>query len=176
MRKLATSELKRPGISEFKNAEHFPLVVVLDNVRSAYNVGAVFRTCDAFAVEKILLCGISAAPPNREVLKTAIGSTESVEWKYHADSYKAVQVLKEEGCKIILVEQTDESIPLQNFFLTQGGKYALVFGNEVNGISDNVLSLADHAIEIPQFGTKHSFNISVAAGIVLWHLHSMHQR
>lgn len=168
MRKLATTELSRKNITEFKNTTRLPVIVVLDNVRSAHNVGSVFRTCDAFAVEKIYLCGISAAPPNREVMKTAIGSTESVEWKYFNSVAEAIHSLKESGYQIILIEQTDESISLENFIPSKEKKYALVFGNEVSGVSDEILSLADVAVEIPQFGTKHSFNISVSAGIVLW--------
>ncbi|MCY7410100.1 MAG: RNA methyltransferase [Chitinophagales bacterium] len=170
MRKLATTELSRKNIDEFKNTTRLPVIVVLDNVRSAHNVGSVFRTCDAFAVEKIYLCGISASPPNREVMKTAIGSTESVEWIYFTSVEEAIQFLKKSDYQIILIEQTDESISLEKFIPLKEKKYALVFGNEVSGVSDEILSLAHVAVEIPQFGTKHSFNISVSAGIVLWEL------
>jgi len=168
MRKLATSELNRPSREEFKIAARLPVVIVLDNVRSAYNVGSVFRSCDAFAVEKILLCGITASPPNREVMKTALGSTESIPWEYFSSATEAVKHLRQDGFTIILIEQTDESVSLGKFLPKENKKYALIFGNEVDGISDELLSLADGAIEIPQFGTKHSFNISVSAGIVLW--------
>jgi len=168
MRKLRTSELNRQSAEEMKNSERLPIVVVLDNVRSAYNVGSVFRTCDAFAIEKIYLCGITASPPNREVMKTALGSTESIPWKYFKSADEAVNELKSSGYLISLVEQTDESISLEEFLVKKNQKYALIFGNEVEGISQPLLSLADTAIEIPQFGIKHSFNISVSAGIVLW--------
>lgn len=155
-----------------KTAVRLPAVVVLDNVRSAYNVGSVFRTCDAFAAEKIFLCGITAAPPNRELMKTALGSTESVPWEYRKSVDDAVLELKTSGYRIVLIEQTDESIPLEKFLPVANHKHALVFGNEVDGVSDLLLPLADIAIEIPQFGAKHSFNISVSAGIVLWDLYS----
>ncbi|MEO5673606.1 MAG: TrmH family RNA methyltransferase [Chitinophagales bacterium] len=168
MRKLSTSELNRPGLKEFKNATRLPVAVVLDNVRSAYNAGAVFRTCDAFAVEKIVLCGITAAPPNRELMKTALGSTESVLWNYYSSANDAIARLKLEGYEIIIIEQTDQSISLEEFIPQINQKYALVLGNEVEGISTDLLEHSGLAIEIPQFGTKHSFNISVAAGIVLW--------
>jgi 23S rRNA (guanosine2251-2'-O)-methyltransferase len=168
MRKLTTTELNRPNKSEFQTAARLPVAVVLDNVRSAYNVGSVFRTCDAFAVEKILLCGITATPPNREVMKTALGSTASINWNYFPSSMEAVRQLKAESFEIILIEQTDESISLEKFLFQKDKRYAFVFGNEVEGVSDEVLALADTAIEIPQFGTKHSFNISVSGGIVLW--------
>ena len=168
MRKLTTTELKRPSVDEFQTATRLSVTVVLDNVRSAYNVGSVFRTCDAFAVEKIFLCGITASPPNREVMKTALGSTESMRWNYFSSSIEAVRLLKTEGYEIVLIEQTNESISLEKFFLGENKKYAFVFGNEVEGVSNDLLSLADMAIEIPQFGTKHSFNISVSTGIVLW--------
>jgi tRNA G18 (ribose-2'-O)-methylase SpoU len=171
MRKLRTSELNRLSADEMKNVIRLPVIVVLDNVRSAYNVGSVFRTCDAFAIEKIYLCGISASPPNRELMKTALGSTESIPWQYFQSSEEAVKELKSSGYKIILIEQTDESISLEKFLPDKNEYYALVFGNEVDGVSDALLSLADTALEIPQFGTKHSFNISVSAGIVLWDFH-----
>ena len=155
-------------MEEFKSSSRLHVVVVLDNVRSAYNVGSVFRTCDAFAVEKIFLCGITASPPNREVMKTALGSTESIPWKYFTTSEEAVMHLKNDDYKILIVEQTDQSIGLEKFLPERNKKYALVFGNEVEGVSDELLALASIAIEIPQFGTKHSFNISVSVGIVLW--------
>ena len=148
-----------------------PVAVVLDNVRSAYNVGSVFRSCDAFAVEKIFLCGITATPPNRDVMKTALGSTESIPWKYFLSGAEAIGQLKSEGYNIVLIEQTDESIALEKFLPEKNKRYALVFGNEVEGISEPLLSLAGTAIEIPQFGTKHSLNLSVSTGIVLWDLY-----
>ena len=168
MRKLTTSELNRPSTDDFKKVSKLPVTVVLDNVRSAYNVGSVFRTCDAFAIEKIFLSGITATPPNRDLMKTALGSTESIPWKYFSSSDEAIMQLKDGGYEIILIEQTDQSISLEKFLPQKNKKYALIFGNEVEGISEQLLSLADAAIEIPQFGTKHSFNISVSAGIVLW--------
>ncbi len=168
MRKLTTSELNRPGLQEFSHSIRLPVTVVLDNVRSAYNVGSVFRTCDAFAIEKIILCGITAAPPNREVLKTALGSTASIPWIHVSAVEVAVLELKKKNFQIIVTEQTDESVSLEQFFPPADHQLALVFGNEINGVSETVMKLAHTAIEIPQFGTKHSFNISVAAGIVLW--------
>ncbi|MBS1656715.1 MAG: TrmH family RNA methyltransferase [Bacteroidetes bacterium] len=171
MRKLRTTELQRKSAEEMKTAVRLPAVVVLDNVRSAYNVGSVYRTCDAFAAEKIFLCGITAAPPNRELMKTALGSTESVPWEYRKSVYDAVLELKVSGYTIGLVEQTDKSISLEKFRPDANQKYALVFGNEVEGVSESLLPIADLAIEIPQFGAKHSFNISVSAGIVLWELY-----
>jgi tRNA G18 (ribose-2'-O)-methylase SpoU len=170
MRKLQTTELNRVSIEAFRGAEKLPIVVILDNVRSGHNVGSVFRSCDAFAISSLCLCGITASPPNREVLKTALGSTQSVEWIYYNHSRKAVEELKQKGFQIILAEHTTKSILLQNFIPSKELKYAVVFGNEVEGISSEVLELADTVIEIPQFGTKHSLNISVAAGIILWHL------
>jgi tRNA G18 (ribose-2'-O)-methylase SpoU len=154
-----------------KTAVRLPAVVVLDHVRSAYNVGSVFRTCDAFAAEKIILCGITATPPNRELMKTALGSTETVPWEYRKSVDDAVLELKASGYRMVLIEQTDESISLEKFLPDASQKLALVFGNEVEGVSNSLLPLADLAIEIPQFGAKHSFNISVSAGIVLWDLH-----
>lgn len=162
--------MQRKSAEEMKTAVRLPAVVVLDNVRSAYNVGSVYRTCDAFAAEKIFLCGITAAPPNRELMKTALGSTESVPWEYRKSVYDAVLELKVSGYTIGLVEQTDKSISLEKFRPDANQKYALVFGNEVEGVSESLLPIADLAIEIPQFGAKHSFNISVSAGIVLWDL------
>jgi len=168
MRKLRTSELNRLSAEELKQSKRSPVIVVLDNVRSAYNVGSVFRTCDAFAIEGIYLCGITAQPPNRELMKTSLGSTDSIPWKYFKSNEEAVRDLKSSGHQIVLIEQTDESISLEQFFPEKEKKYALIFGNEVEGIADVILPLAEIALEIPQFGTKHSFNISVSAGIVLW--------
>lgn len=160
--------LNRPSTEDFKVQEKLPLVLVLDNVRSALNVGSVFRTADAFALEKIILCGITAQPPHREILKTALGSTDSVAWEYAGYTAEAVLQLKEDGYLIYAVEQTTKKIWLQDFSPVSTSKYALVLGNEVEGVDDATLSLCDGAIEIPQFGTKHSLNVAVAAGIVVW--------
>lgn len=145
-----------------------PVVIVLDNVRSGHNTGSVFRSCDAFGVTAVYLCGITPFPPNREVRKTALGSDESIDWIHFPDTTVALKELKQQGYEIIFAEHTTESTPLQQFMLSKEKKYVLVFGNEVEGINSDLLPLADHIIEIPQFGTKHSLNISVAAGIVLW--------
>ncbi|MFN7115807.1 MAG: RNA methyltransferase [Saprospiraceae bacterium] len=170
MRKLAVTELNRVSVETFKNQPKTPIILVLDNVRSALNVGSAFRTADAFALEKIILCGITAQPPNREITKTALGATESVAWEYHKEPIDVIKQLKLKDYKIIAVEQAEGSVLLQDFELKQDNKYALVFGNEVNGVSDEIMELADAAIEIPQFGTKHSLNISVCVGIVTWEL------
>lgn len=168
MRKLSMEELNRLTVADFKNTRKFPLTLVLDNVRSLHNVGAVFRTADAFAVEKIWLCGITGRPPQREITKTALGSTESVAWEYAASTLEALQQLKAAGYQLIAVEQTTGSVPLPEFVVAPGQLYALIMGNEVFGVDDEVLALCDAAVEIPQFGTKHSLNVSVAAGVVLW--------
>lgn len=168
MRKLKLDELNRASVSEFKAQEKLPVVVVLDNVRSMHNVGSIFRTCDGFAVEKIYLCGITSQPPHREIEKTALGATQSINWTYYAAPLLAVQELRKEGYAIIAIEQAENSIMLNEFKAEAGKKYALIFGNEVNGVSDEVMQSIDACIEIPQFGTKHSFNIVVSAGIVLW--------
>ena len=169
MRKLKLEELDRVSIDEYKSAAKIPVVAVLDNIRSAMNVGSVFRTADAFAIEKIIICGISATPPNREITKTAIGATESVVWEYIENVSDAVSSLKNDGYTIAGIEQTDASVLLTDYrFNTE--KIAVVFGNEVDGVSDEVINELDVCIEIPQFGTKHSLNVSVCAGIVLWEL------
>ncbi|WP_088844416.1 RNA methyltransferase [Hymenobacter gelipurpurascens] len=168
MRKLSMEELNRLTVADFKNTQKFPLSLVLDNVRSLHNVGAAFRTADAFAVEKIWLCGITGRPPQREITKTALGSTESVAWEYVPTTLEAVQQLKAAGYTVVAVEQTTGSVPLPAFQPAPGVAYALVMGNEVFGVDDDVLALCDAAVEIPQFGTKHSLNVSVAAGVVLW--------
>ncbi len=170
MRKLAVTELHRISVEAFKEQPKTPIVLVLDNVRSALNVGSAFRTADAFAIEKIILCGITAQPPNREITKTALGATESVAWDYVKEETQAIQKLKEEGFKIVIIEQAEGSVALQDFEVQADTKYALVFGNEVNGVSNEIIELADAGIEIPQFGTKHSLNISVCVGIVVWEL------
>ncbi len=168
MKKLSTDELHRVSTEQFKEQHKNPVTVVLDNIRSTYNVGSVFRTCDAFNVEKLYLCGITACPPHKEINKTALGATESVAWEYMEDAAHLLQQLKRSGYQIFAVEQVDESRKLQDFDFSAAGKIALVLGNEVFGVDDRLLPWCDGAIEIPQFGTKHSLNVSVAAGIVLW--------
>lgn len=170
MRKLKLEELGRISVDQFKSAEKIPVCIVLDNIRSLHNVGSSFRTADAFKVEKIFLTGITGTPPHREIHKTALGATESVPWEYDADPSTAVKRLKDDGYTIVVVEQTTESIPLQKFDVSPTGRYCLVFGNEVNGVSDTVIPIADVALEIPQEGTKHSLNISVCLGIVVWEI------
>jgi 23S rRNA (guanosine2251-2'-O)-methyltransferase len=168
-RKLRNIELNRPSVEEFKNQEKFPIVVVLDNVRSMHNVGSVFRTSDAFNVDEIALCGITAKPPHREITKAAIGAERSVSWSYHENTARYLTQLKEEGYLLLGVEQMEKSISLENFAFDKKNKYALVMGNEVDGIHEEVIPLIDTFLEVPQFGTKHSLNISVCTGVVLWH-------
>jgi tRNA G18 (ribose-2'-O)-methylase SpoU len=168
MRKLTASEMERISVEEFKTTEKSNLVLVLDNVRSMHNVGSVFRTGDAFLIEKLVLCGITGTPPHREIQKTALGATESVAWEHAENTLTALQKLREEGYKLIALEQTTSSISLQDFQPTAGERYALIFGNEVYGVQQEVIELVDACVEIPQFGTKHSFNISVSVGIILW--------
>ena len=168
MRKLLNKELDRKTVEEFRKSKKSPFVIVLDNVRSHSNVGSVFRTADAFAIEAIYLCGITATPPHREIRKTALGATESVYWKYFPTTLSAVNSLKEDGFKIIGIEQAEGSIGLENFQTEPDLKYALIFGHEINGVEQEVLNICDSCVEIPQFGTKHSFNIAISAGIVLW--------
>lgn len=163
-------QLNRTSIESFKSQEKMPLVIVLDNVRSMHNVGSAFRTADAFAIEQLVLCGITATPPHREIEKTALGATQSVEWSHFKDNIQAIQHLKQQGYKIYAIEQVAGSTMLQDFVASGQEKYALVFGNEVHGVDESILSLIDGCIEIPQFGTKHSFNVSVTIGIVLWDL------
>lgn len=168
MRKLTMPELQRLTVEEFKTVQKIPVVVVLDNIRSQNNTGSVFRTADAFLLERILLCGITATPPHREIQKTALGATESVEWQYFNSTIEAVKILREQGYTIVAVEQVDGSTMLDKFVPEPGKKLALIFGNEINGIDNEVLELTDTFLEIPQFGTKHSINVSVAVGIVIW--------
>jgi tRNA G18 (ribose-2'-O)-methylase SpoU len=170
MRKLKTCELNRLSIKEFKESDKTPIIIVLDNIRSFNNVGSAFRTADAFRLEKIFLCGITAKPPHREIHKTALGATESVDWEYFSNTLAAVEKLKNDGYSIFGIEQVDNSTMLQIFSPEKGKKYALIFGNEVNGISDNIINSCDMFLEIPQIGTKHSLNVSVSIGIVVWHL------
>ncbi len=167
-RKLKNSELDRLSIPEFKNAEKLPLVVVLDNVRSLNNIGSVFRTSDAFLIERVLLCGITARPPHKDIHKTALGATESVDWFYYPETRDAVVSLKKEGYIIVAVEQTEKSVGLDRFRLENDRKYAFVFGHEIRGVQQEIVDMSDLSLDIPQFGTKHSLNISVCAGMVLW--------
>ena len=168
MKKLTTSELNRISVNEFKNSDKNPFIIVLDNVRSANNVGSIFRTCDAFLVEEIYLCGITSFPPNKEISKTALGATESVDWKYFENTLESVSSLKEKGYTIISLEQTENSISLADFKIKKNAKYAFIFGNEVKGVDQEIIDISDTSVEIPQFGTKHSFNICVSLGITLW--------
>ncbi|GAA3980731.1 RNA methyltransferase [Mucilaginibacter dorajii] len=168
MRKLKLDELNRASVDEFKQQDKLPVAVVLDNVRSMHNIGSIFRTADGFAVEQVCLCGITAQPPHREIEKTALGATLSVNWTYYETPLQAVEQLRQQGYQIIAVEQAENSTMLNEFTPDTNQKYALIFGNEVNGVSDEVMQAIDACIEIPQFGTKHSFNIAITAGIVLW--------
>ena len=168
MRKLLNEELDRLSVEEFKRSVKIPVVIVLDNVRSQNNIGSVFRTADAFRLEGIFLCGITATPPHREIHKTALGATESVRWEYRKETSEAVRELKKKGYFIISVEQTEEAVPLDQMELLPDLRYALVLGHEIRGVEQKVVDMSDQCIEIPQFGTKHSLNISVAAGIVIW--------
>jgi 23S rRNA (guanosine2251-2'-O)-methyltransferase len=170
MRKLKNSELNRKSLEEFKKADKNPFIVILDNVRSLFNVGSVFRTADGFLINGVYLCGITATPPHKDIRKTALGGTDSVPWKYFKKTVDAIKELRKEGYKIISIEQTDESIMLNDFPVEKGVRYALVFGHEMRGVDQSVIDESDICIEIPQYGTKHSFNISVSAGIVLWDL------
>lgn len=168
MKKLSLEALGRISVAEFKDSEKIPVCILLDNVRSLHNVGSAFRTADAFRIEKIYLTGITGTPPHREIQKTALGATESVAWEYAESTTTALEKLKAEGYTLVIVEQTTDSIALQTFEATVGAKYCLVFGNEVNGVSEEAIALGDLALEIPQLGTKHSLNISVCLGIVVW--------
>jgi 23S rRNA (guanosine2251-2'-O)-methyltransferase len=168
MRKLKLDELNRATVEEFQQQDKLPVVVVLDNVRSMHNIGSIFRTSDALAATAVYLCGITAQPPHREIEKTALGATQSVTWEYFEDTLAAIAKLRADGYKIVAIEQAENSTMLNEFVPSTGEKYALIFGNEVNGVSEEAMQLIDTCIEIPQFGTKHSFNIVVSAGIVLW--------
>ncbi len=170
MQKKTNIELNRIGIEQFKEAEKIPLLVVLDNVRSLSNIGSIFRTSDAFKIQSIYLCGITATPPHREIQKTALGATESVNWQYFQHTQEAIHQLKKEGYKIVAIEQAQNSIELQKYPIDKVQPIAVIFGNEVDGVEDSIMELIDECIEIPQYGTKHSLNISVSAGIVIWDL------
>lgn len=168
MKKLILDDLNRKNTEEFKQAEKTPIIVVLDDIRSLHNIGSFFRTCDAFLIEKIYLCGITATPPNKEIHKTALGATETVAWEYEKEVMQVVDRLKNENVKILSVEQVEGSVMLNNFTVESNVKYALFFGNEVKGVNQQVIDSSDAVIEIPQLGTKHSLNVSVSGGIVIW--------
>ena len=168
MRKLENKELERKSVADFKEAEKTPVIIILDDIRSLHNIGSVFRTADAFLIEKIYLCGITAVPPHKEIHKTALGATESIEWEYTKSATEVLPALKNKGYKILSIEQTDKSIMLQDFPIDKDAKFVLIFGNEVYGVSEEAIQMSEYSIEIPQFGTKHSFNVSVTGGIVLW--------
>lgn len=168
MRKLRTVEMHRLSVEEFKEAEKLPLIVVLDDVRSLYNVGSVFRSCDAFRVEAVYLCGITATPPNAEIHKTALGGEDAVDWIYFQNTEEAVQKLHDDGYFVYSIEQVEHSTKLQTLQLDNNKRYAVIFGNEVKGVKQNIVDAGDGCLEIPQFGTKHSLNVSVTAGIVVW--------
>jgi 23S rRNA (guanosine2251-2'-O)-methyltransferase len=176
MRKLLNSELERKTIDQFRKTEKAPFIIVLDNVRSQSNVGSIFRTADAFLTEAIYLCGITSCPPHRDIQKTALGATESISWKYFPTTLSAITGLREKGYKIIAIEQAEGSTELQNFKVEKDTKYALVFGHEVNGVDQEIVNICDQCVEIPQFGTKHSFNIAISAGIVLWEVNKPRPR
>ncbi len=168
MRKLKLEELDRVSVAEFKKQDKVPLIIVLENIRSLNNIGTIFRTCDAFNVNSVYLIGITAQPPHREIQKTALGATESVEWKYFETSDQAIKILKSKGYKIFSIEQAEGSIPINEVSNITCDKMALFFGNEINGVDQVTIDISDACIEIPQFGTKHSLNVSVCAGIVIW--------
>lgn len=170
MRKLENSELDRKSVTDFKLADKTPIVIILDDIRSLHNIGSVFRTSDAFLIEKIYLCGITATPPNKEIHKTALGATDTVAWEYAKDVLEVISKLKAENTIVYAIEQVENAVFLDNFQPIKETKYALVFGNEVYGVSQEAIKMCDGCIEIPQLGTKHSLNISVSAGIVVWDL------
>lgn len=170
MRKLKNSELGRLSVEDFKKVDKIPLIIILDDVRSLNNIGSIFRTSDAFLVEKIYLCGITASPPHKEIQKTALGATETVEWEYRKDILELIAELQSQQVHIVSVEQAENSCSLEDFQLDTTQTYTLIFGNEVEGVRQEVVSMSDTVLEIPQFGTKHSLNISVSAGIVIWEL------
>ena len=168
MRKLGNEELHRLSVAQYKETPKIPVIVVLDNIRSLNNIGSVFRTADAFCIQKIYLCGITATPPHKEIHKTALGATESVEWEYVQDIITLVENLRQRQVEVIAIEQVEDAVSLEHFSPKKGVTYALIFGNEVEGVQQSVVSLCQRAIEIPQYGTKHSLNIAVSAGILLW--------
>ena len=168
MRKLKNTELNRKSIDDFKKSKKTSAIVVLDNIRSIHNVGSIFRTSDSFLIEKIIISGYTATPENDRMKKTALGSSDSVDWEYSDDIIETIKKLQKKDIKIISIEQADESLKIEKFNPVSGTKYAFIFGNEVDGVSDDIINVSDEVVEIPQVGTKHSLNVSVAAGIVLW--------
>lgn len=169
-RKLKNSELERLSPEEYKTSKKTPLIIILDNIRSLNNIGSVFRTSDAFLIKKIYLCGITATPPHKDIHKTALGATDSVDWEYVSETISLVEKLKKEGVSIVSIEQSEDSVSLENFNVSKNTTYAIVFGNEVKGVQQEVVSNSNTVIEIPQYGTKHSLNISVSCGVVIWDL------
>lgn len=169
-RKLKNSELDRKSIEDFKEAKKTPLIVILDNIRSLNNIGSVFRTADAFLIEKIFLCGITATPPHKDIQKTALGATDTVVWEHQENTEDVIKELREKGVKILSIEQAEDAVMLNDFSPKNDETYAIVFGNEVKGVQQSVVSASDYVIEIPQYGSKHSLNISVSAGLVMWDL------
>ncbi|MFL2614673.1 MAG: TrmH family RNA methyltransferase [Candidatus Marisimplicoccus sp.] len=168
MRKLKNTELNRKSIDDFKKSKKTAAIVILDNIRSIHNVGSIFRTSDSFLIEKIIISGYTATPENDRMKKTALGSSDSVDWEYSDDIIETIKKLQKKDVKIISIEQADESLKIEKFNPVSGTKYAFIFGNEVDGVSDDIINVSDQVVEIPQVGTKHSLNVSVAAGIVLW--------
>jgi tRNA G18 (ribose-2'-O)-methylase SpoU len=175
-RKLENSELDRLDVGSFKKAEKSSIIIILDNIRSLNNIGSVFRTADAFLIQKIYLCGITATPPHKDIRKTALGATESVDWEYKKDTLEVVKELKQQGISIVAVEQAENAVMLNHFEVGPTETIALIFGNEVKGVSQDVVNASDTVLEIPQFGTKHSLNISVSAGVVVWDIWSQQHR
>lgn len=176
MRKLKNNELERLSVSDFKSTNKTPIIIVLDNIRSLNNIGSVFRTSDAFLIEKIYLCGITATPPHKDIHKTALGSTETVAWEYVENTLDLVEKLKQDKVKVCAIEQAEKATMLNQFLPEANTKYALVFGNEVKGVTQAVVTQSDMVIEIPQFGTKHSLNIAVSCGVVVWDVFSKLQK
>lgn len=174
MKKLSMDELNRLTPEEFKAKKKIKIVIILDNIRSMHNVGSIFRTADAFAVEKIILCGITARPPHRDIEKSALGATSSVDWEYEEDTLIAVEKLKKNGYEVVAIEQTEDSDDLESFEFSHRAPYAIVLGNEVDGVQQKVIDACHGCLEIPQFGTKHSFNVSVTTGIVMWQVYTSH--
>lgn len=175
MKKLILDELNRKNVEEFKKSEKTPLIIVLNDIRSLHNIGSVFRTADAFLIEKIYLCGITATPPHKEIHKTALGATDAVDWEYAQDALQVVTNLQKEGVQVVALEQVENAVFLQDFKVQSQQKYALVFGNEVKGVAQEIINQANTVVEIPQLGTKHSLNIAVSAGIVIWDMFQQFQ-
>ncbi len=176
MRKLENAELSRKSVEDFKNAQKTPITIILDDIRSLNNIGSVFRTADAFLIEKIILCGITATPPNKEIHKTALGATETVDWEHHKNILEVIENLKQDHYQVYAIEQVENAHSLDKFAIDPQEKYAIIFGNEVFGVSQQAITLCNGSIEIPQLGTKHSLNIAVSAGIVVWDLFKQFQK